>query len=223
MLDFLRCIIIFLETYNGAVTAIATVAISVFTLVLVVVTRRQAVLTKKSVEVSREALISTERAFVFLNELTAQPMSITPRGKTIQVGLLVIKPHWANNGNTPTKNMTIRLGWKDTEADTDLPDDFAYDYQTEPAVMFLGPKAFEWSKPINISGPIATSVIQDRRRFFIWGRADYWDIFPDTPPHFTKWCYRVQILNAEWPLSAPILIQPVAFGPHNGSDEDKRA
>jgi hypothetical protein len=57
-----------LENYNGAITALATIAISLFTLVLVIVTRRQAILTKEAVRISERALISTERAFVFLDD-----------------------------------------------------------------------------------------------------------------------------------------------------------
>lgn len=41
-------------------------------------------------------------------------------------------------------------------------------------------------------------------------------------PHFTKWCYRLMFLNTEWPIRGPLRIQPVAYGPHNGSDEDRR-
>jgi hypothetical protein len=68
-LDFFRQVAIVLEAYNGAITALATVAIGIFTLVLVLVTRRQAVLTKESVRISERALVDLERAYVFVQEI----------------------------------------------------------------------------------------------------------------------------------------------------------
>jgi hypothetical protein len=57
-------IIGFLEKYNGAITALATVAIGIFTLVLVIVTRRQAKLTRESIDLARTEFISTHRPIV---------------------------------------------------------------------------------------------------------------------------------------------------------------
>lgn len=51
----------FLQTYNGAVTAFATVWIAVFTIVLAVVTGRQARLTRQAIDLNREEFISTHR------------------------------------------------------------------------------------------------------------------------------------------------------------------
>jgi hypothetical protein len=64
--DFLWSVIGFLETYNGAITALATVAIGIFTCVLVIVTRRQAILTKASVKISERALTELERPYLFI-------------------------------------------------------------------------------------------------------------------------------------------------------------
>jgi hypothetical protein len=63
--DFLWRVIDFLEKYNGAITALATVAISIFTFVLILVTRRQAILTKESVKISERALMGLERPYIF--------------------------------------------------------------------------------------------------------------------------------------------------------------
>ena len=65
MLDIIK----FLETYTGAVTALATVAIGLFTFALVVVTNRQARLTRDAANAAKlgaEALISSERAHLFV-------------------------------------------------------------------------------------------------------------------------------------------------------------
>src|SRR6266496_910438 len=50
-----------LERHNGAVTAVATVFIGVFTWVLACVSGRQARLTRESIELAREEFIATHR------------------------------------------------------------------------------------------------------------------------------------------------------------------
>jgi hypothetical protein len=59
-------ILAFLQNYNGAVTAVATIFIGAFTFVLARVTKRQAELTAASVKVAERALIDAERPYVFV-------------------------------------------------------------------------------------------------------------------------------------------------------------
>jgi hypothetical protein len=66
--NFFWCVIGFLQTYNGAVTAVATVAIGAFTLSLVCVTNRQAKLTRVGIEIAQKsaaALAIIEGAYVY--------------------------------------------------------------------------------------------------------------------------------------------------------------
>ncbi len=51
----------FLQTYNGAVTAAATVFIGIYTYVLARVTGRQARLTREAIDLARQEFISTHR------------------------------------------------------------------------------------------------------------------------------------------------------------------
>jgi hypothetical protein len=62
-------IIGFLQMYNGAVTAVATVFIGVFTWVLACVTGRQARLTRASIELVRNEFISTHRPRIILRDV----------------------------------------------------------------------------------------------------------------------------------------------------------
>lgn len=73
MINFLRPIISFLQTYNGAVTAIATAIIAAFTIVLTFVTNRQAKLTKDAIELSRRELISNYRPRLRVRNVMATP------------------------------------------------------------------------------------------------------------------------------------------------------
>jgi hypothetical protein len=56
----------FLEKYNGALTAVATAFIAVFTIVLAVVTGRQARLSRESIDLARQEFIATHRPRVIL-------------------------------------------------------------------------------------------------------------------------------------------------------------
>jgi hypothetical protein len=51
----------FLEKYNGAVTAVATGVVAIFTIVLARVTGRQARLTRESIDLARQEFIATHR------------------------------------------------------------------------------------------------------------------------------------------------------------------
>jgi hypothetical protein len=56
----------FLEKYNGAVTAVATAFIAIFTIVLVLVTGRQARLTTAALNLARQEFVATHRPRVIL-------------------------------------------------------------------------------------------------------------------------------------------------------------
>lgn len=66
MICVLWAIIDFLQTYNGAVTAVASVLIGLFTGVLARVTGRQARLTRESIDLARKEFISTRRPHVIV-------------------------------------------------------------------------------------------------------------------------------------------------------------
>jgi hypothetical protein len=184
-------------------------------------TEKAAEATEKAAATARDALITTDRAFVFLEALDPSPV-YGRRGSPAsghsgwEVRKFVVRPRWRNNGNTPTKDMTVMVNW--TTLVGELPDDFPYLYRegTKAAPMYLGPEASEWSDAIQLGTWEATRVIEGQQNIFIWGRCDYHDIFDKTPRHYTKWCYRLIFTRTD-PLPES---QFVAFGPYNGSDED---
>lgn len=51
----------FVDNHNGAVTVIATVFICFFTFVLAIITRRQAILTRESINLARDEFVATHR------------------------------------------------------------------------------------------------------------------------------------------------------------------
>jgi hypothetical protein len=69
----------FLQAYNGAVTAIATVFIGIFTLVLARVTGHQARLTRDSIALSRQDFVATHRPRVIVRFVGAIDYDDQPR------------------------------------------------------------------------------------------------------------------------------------------------
>jgi hypothetical protein len=185
-------------------------------------TEKAAAATETSAKTAREAWITTERAFVFLEDVDvsatygARGSPHSPGHTGWEVREFIVKPRWRNNGNTPTRDMTVLVNW--TPWGADLPEGFSYAYgeDTKPAPMYLGPEATEWSDAVHFNAMEVTQVLEGKQSIFIWGRCDYRDVFDGTAAHHTIWCYRL-IFTQTQPRPET---QFVAFGPHNGSDQD---
>ena len=67
----------FLQTYNGAVTAAATVFIAIFTIVLALVSRRQARLTRASIDLASKEFIASHRPIIRIKRITP-PQTLVP-------------------------------------------------------------------------------------------------------------------------------------------------
>jgi hypothetical protein len=187
---------------EGAISTLATAVIAAFTYVLARATIRQGRATDR-------ALLTTERAFVYLFELEiAQSWSFDP----FRFGMLKLTPKWTNGGNTPTKTMSVKVNF--THWPGDLPLHVASQYGGQAATLFLGPKATELSAPIDIPGELATRVMEGGERLFVWGRADYRDIFDETPPRHTQWCYEIKILKG---ANNTAQVRQIMFGEANSA------
>src|ERR1700730_2544039 len=105
MLEFVWRIIIevgaFFEAHDGAVTAVATIFIAIFTVVLSIVTNRQARLTRESIKIAQQAMINVELAYISVRSVYfgRTPSEGDLRG--IATGFRL-----ENTGETPTKYMT---------------------------------------------------------------------------------------------------------------------
>jgi hypothetical protein len=174
----------------------------------------------------KEALEATERAFVFIDgfdyelsvladqmnqeELPEALKSVDPR---LYVTYFAIQPRWKNSGNTPTKSMTIQVNWRPPNGTP--PVVFPYEY-AKP--FFLAPGATERSEIFEMPG--MNRVINDgipglggNPMTFVWGRADYEDVFGR--PHFTKWCY---VLRFERHDGEKLRAHFIQWCDHNSTD-----
>jgi len=184
--------------------------------------------TRNSVAIATRSLHDLERAFVFLDGFDADIGQIVepgdPTGRpdrlSMQVSQCRIRPKWKNSGSSPTRNMSFQIGRTTSELAT-LPDDFLYPLEEKPHPLFVGPKATEGSEFIVVAAGYVTAAVQEQGQtnFFIWGRADYKDIFsPRTHQHFIQWCYRINFVVGD---DRRIRMSPVQWGPYNRSDSDQ--
>jgi hypothetical protein len=217
---------------SDGITAAATASIAVFTIVLVIVTNRQAKLTAASVAIAKDALLKTERAFVYIDgfdyELSTRADGKEPleffeeepewhrSSPELAITRFALQPRWKNGGTTLTRNMTIQVDWRAPPGPVP-PSEYSYRSKREP--FFLAPMAIERGEVIEI--PSAAAIVNWSMKpmglppfILIWGRADYEDVFGT--PHFVEWCYRLR-------LSRPIhkermTAQFVQWGDYNRSD-----
>jgi hypothetical protein len=219
---FFQCEGKFIDSNNGTMTALAAISIAVFTIVLASVSRRQA-------EIAKEALTSIERAFVSIDGITPELISAVD-GKVdiamlpqryqsdpeIYITRFAAQPRWRNNGNTPTKNMRIQVNQRGPVGT--IPPNYTYQNSSQP--FFLAPKAIEPSAVVEM--PTANALVDyglnpigDPPMIFIWGRADYDDIFGKS--HFIQWCYQLR-LSRPW-HGGGLRAEFIQWGDYNRSDE----
>jgi hypothetical protein len=220
------CSLRLIDRHNGFFAAIAAAIVAAFTFTLWRSTDRLW-------KAGKEALEVTERAFVYLDgfnyELTTaldskiEPEKLPERYRAtpeLYITRFAVQPRWRNGGNTPVENMTIRVDWRGPPAH--IPPDYVYKDQPEP--FFLAPKAVEPSTFIEIPEvqvlvdygmvPVVwENYLVGDPWVFIWGRADYNDIFKR--PHFVEWSYQVRFDRHD---GKNLRVSFIQTGGHNRTD-----
>ena len=181
------------------VLAVATISLGVYAAKqardikqYVAATRSIADAAKKSADVGEAALVTTQRAFAF-NSFVVNVVGS-------EIWLMI---RWENSGATPTKEIRNWVSWKT------FPHGPPKDYQwpnldesgnptadTSTAIKFIiGPKTSQGSQMLKI--PISTfeKVRGGDLRLFIWGWAEYHDVYEGTPTHRTEFCNEVVVTN----------------------------
>jgi hypothetical protein len=169
--------------------------------------------TNKQERLTREALVTTTRAFVFLEDFDNNFVTAWRNGNP-SISNFIIVARWKNSGDTPSKNLTISLNVLYVEGD--VPPNFNFLFPPPPLRTLIGPKANEWNSPILIPDPEANEAFKGRTNIYVWGRADYQDIFGNTPRRFTEFCYRIYF----HPIHNEVKVQFVPYGDYNKSDYD---
>jgi len=169
-----------------------------FTLALVIFTATLAYLTNRQFRWNKKVFISSRRAFVFVDKVIDTDPSSTENVRTEVI--------WKNSGETPAKGLLINYDWH-----PNIPDSFQFfePIGREPLHAFMGPKA-TISIIIDIQERWPTGLY--RSGFYIYGWAEYDDIFPNTQRHRTEFCFEI--------VSTPLGRKYIHCKKHNAIDDE---
>lgn len=124
-----------------------------------------------------------------------------------------------NTGRTRAKRFRSVMNF--TAPTERLPDDFDYADQIDvPPPTSLGPN-MQSTVPVIISLRAMEEIQAERRFGYIYGWADYVDIFGE--PHRTEWCAEVEVIGNPRQLLGEREGLPLNFpfhGKYNGTDEE---
>lgn len=143
----------------------------------------------KSNRIAKDAYQSGQRAYIVYEDMIHTMDVVTnPRGKDTIVFSIATK--WQNTGNTPAVGAISVVAANEQEEEI-TEQEFVGSVPeviVRQPVSAIGPKIPFTSVFMHLPESFADSVEKPR---YIWGWVLYRDIFPDTKPHVTEFCYRV--------------------------------
>jgi hypothetical protein len=142
---------------------------------------------KDSAQIAREALVTSQRAFI---RAAGFPWLWRPDTDRTGKYFFDIQPTLENAGNTPTVDASINVN--SSLREKPLPDDFDFPYVGEPGEAVIGSKQSVGVNNAIILDDDLLAVQQGKKFFYIWGTATYRDVFEGTPVHTTQFCTQIQ-------------------------------
>ena len=174
------------------------VVIAVFTAVLALFTSALVGVGYFQWRVTRDAMIAGERAFVFAIDIL--PMW-APDPQFFGLYTWVFRPTWKNSGETPTRSFIFRTACALMDADpppgfvfTLPPNSMAGRGLLPPGQVMHGSAAPRPPDP-QITAANLIDVQSGKRVLYMWGSAEYFDVFSKRPRHITKFCWKVAVLG----------------------------
>jgi hypothetical protein len=177
---------------------------------------------EKSANIAETAMTSSERAFVYLDTFRW----VSHLGLSNNRYSWTIVPIWINTGNTPTRQLNIDVCYDLRE--TPLPDDFSFpDHRAEQTILvMIRPRGgTAGSIPYEILGEDLIAVRDGKKYFYVWGSAEYYDVFENTEKHITRFCAFIREVTGDPTQAWDEKINPVGIvfkmhDRHNCADED---
>jgi hypothetical protein len=148
---------------------------------------------RRASDIAREAMVAAQRAFVFAVNVGG----VYELDQNKQQWNWRLRALMRNSGNTPTKNLTMRTAC--LLLNHQLPKNFDFDGNMTASIGtgMLGPKA-DGLTGIAPASPDPALTPQDiidvqngRKWIYLMGWLRYYDVFPETSQHITRYCWLV--------------------------------
>jgi hypothetical protein len=138
----------------------------------------------------RDALFISNRAFVFPQKIDSIPAQRDDDLVTSWSFML----YWENGGNTPTRYLTNYVSYGMTKEPIDLAFEFPDGGHGLPDYSVIGPKGVRAAQ-IVVPVDDLKKVKNGDAHAYLWGWANYNDIFPGTTRHRTEFCVEIKVLD----------------------------
>lgn len=179
------------------------------------ISEEAATTSRQQVKLSREALISTERAFVFVQNVESL---WTADKATEAITKWTFFAVWKNSGKTPTRRLTSNINFWVGENAGPIPADFDFpDYSASQRSM-IGPGAIMHGDRLDITVDQLQKIRAGTGHAYIWGWAEYNDVFDGTDRHRLEFCFEIRVIGN--PSYKEGGFGFALHGPFNGYDED---
>ena len=173
----------------------------------------------ESNKISKESLVSVQRAFVVFSGVVYGTKFADSSGKNVVT--MRLNAPWQNSGNTPTKDAVSQVNW--ISLPQGLPDNFIYpDIGTIPKSQFaLGPKV-AGNTTMFVPIEYFEAALHRKTRLFVYGWFTYRDIFSATPARLSEFCDEIINVKSSAPmgdLNASVTWELSLCPKHNCYDE----
>lgn len=174
--------------------------------------------------------VSVNRAFMFLDDwqitaVAADAATINEPIKNVQSW--VITPYWKNSGNTPTKNLTIKLicgtAVQNVEPQFDwnsVPNSVLAKSEGHVSRVF-GPQQHDTGGVCVGSADLYETMIRSKQMYYIVAMVTYQDVFQPTQ-HVTRYCFQSHVTGDphHLPMGLSFLDGQLCPGNNNCADEE---
>jgi hypothetical protein len=151
--------------------------------------QRQTRAQEESNRITRDSLVSVQRAFVsFAQNLQANAVIDSSGSK---INSWEFRPVMVNNGTTTARHARQHASFLWIPAP--LPNDFRFPDLGDMTIapVAIGPKAVYTGALMTIPVSVLSLVKEHAAYLYFWGWVSYKDIFQDTPTHITMFCLQM--------------------------------
>jgi hypothetical protein len=176
------------------VLAVSTGGLWLVTIGLYVAGERQIKIAGRAADTAERALVAGQRAFVSV----AFRHNAVRNVHTKKITHWTFAPIWTNAGDTPTRGMrnhiNIHIFDGPIPTDWEFPDLWSASVPSGLRIsvpMGIAPKSSIEGQSLSITVETVDEVVSGSKQLFMWGWAEYGDVFPDTSKHITRFAVRI--------------------------------